>query len=399
MRVIIEKLDNFGRGITYINNKICFVIDALPLEDVEVEIIYENKKYMEARVVQYFKKSLFRVDKKCKYSSLCGGCDLIHLLFEKENEYKENKVRELVHKFHIDTEVKSIVYQDEYFYRNKIVLHKDGNNIGYYQKKSNSIVSIDSCLLVNKKINKLIEYIHNIDSIQGEILIRTSNDLLYSMISFSSNDDFDFSLLSMFDVIEYNKKIVTKEKYIVTNIGLKKYYLSLSSFFQVNIKLTEKLYDEVYNNIKILKPKTVLDLYCGTGTIGIYISDLVKSVVGIDNNPSNYYDAMNNKKLNKSNNVSFILDSVENVIDKFHNIDCIIVDPPRKGLDKKSLFEINRISPKSIIYVSCDIVTLMRDLSFFQDNYVVKYIKPFNMFPRTYHVETVSVLCRKTIEK
>ena len=104
---------------------------------------------------------------------------------------------------------------------------------------------------------------------------------------------------------------------------------------------------------------------------------------------------MNNKKLNKSNNVSFILDSVENVIDKFHNIDCIIVDPPRKGLDKKSLFEINRISPKSIIYVSCDIVTLMRDLSFFQDNYVVKYIKPFNMFPRTYHVECVCLLCRR----
>ena len=96
-----------------------------------------------------------------------------------------------------------------------------------------------------------------------------------------------------------------------------------------------------------------------------------------------------------SNNVSFILDSVENVIDKFHNIDCIIVDPPRKGLDKKSLFEINRISPKSIIYVSCDIVTLMRDLSFFQDNYVVKYIKPFNMFPRTYHCESIAVLERR----
>lgn len=395
MRVVIDKLDNFGRGITHINNKICFVIDALPLEDVDIEIIYENKKYMEAKVSYYYKKSPFRADEICKYYSLCGGCDLLHLFFEKENEYKENKVRELVHKFHINTEVKRIVFLDEFFYRNKIVLHKDGSNIGYYQKKSNSIVSIDSCLLVNKKINKLIEYIHNIDSIQGEILIRTSNDLEHSMISFFGNDNFDFSLLSMFDVIEYNKKIVTKEKYIVTNVGHKKYYLSLSSFFQVNTKLTEKLYDEVYDNIKLLHPKTVLDLYCGTGTIGIYISDLVDSVIGIDNNPSNYYDAINNKKLNQSNNVSFILDSVENVIDNFQDVDCIIVDPPRKGLDKKSLFEINRINPNSIIYVSCDLFTLMRDLSYLQKNYIIKYIKPFNMFPRTYHVECVCLLMKK----
>ena len=85
MRVVINKLDNFGRGITHINNKICFVIDALPLEDVDIEIIYENKKYMEARVINYYKKSPFRVDEKCKYYSLCGGCDLLHLLFEKEN--------------------------------------------------------------------------------------------------------------------------------------------------------------------------------------------------------------------------------------------------------------------------------------------------------------------------
>lgn len=399
MRVVIDKLDNFGRGITYINNKICFVIDTLPLEDVDIEIIYENKKYMEARVINYYKKSPFRVDEKCKYYSLCGGCDLLHLLFEKENEYKENKVRELVHKFHINTEVKSIVFLDEFFYRNKLVLHKDGRNIGYYQKKSNSIVSIDGCLLVNEKINNLIKSVRNIDFIHGEILIRTSNDLEYSMISCSGNDNFDFSLLSMFDVIEYNNKIVTEDKYIITNVGFKKYYLSLSSFFQVNTKLTEKLYDEVYNNIKLLQPKTVLDLYCGTGTIGIYINDLVDSVIGIDNNPSNYYDAINNKKLNQSNNVSFILDSVENVIDNFQDVDCIIVDPPRKGLDKKSLFEIDRINPNSIIYVSCDLFTLMRDLSYFQKNYTIKYIKPFNMFPRTYHVETVSVLSRKNVEK
>ena len=142
-------------------------------------------------------------------------------------------------------------------------------------------------------------------------------------------------------------------------------------------------------------PKTVLDLYCGTGTIGIYISDLVDSVIGIDNNPSNYYDAINNKKLNQSNNVSFILDSVENVIDNFQDVDCIIVDPPRKGLDKKSLFEIDRINPNSIIYVSCDLFTLMRDLSYLQKNYTIKYIKPFNMFPRTYHCESVCILERR----
>ena len=146
-------------------------------------------------------------------------------------------------------------------------------------------------------------------------------------------------------------------------------------------------------------PNSVLDLYCGTGTIGIYISKYCKSIVGVDYNESNIEDANKNKEINNVKNIEFICDKVENRINEFKNIDLVVVDPPRAGLDKKTKENLIRISPKMIAYTSCDPVTLARDIKDLSQNYEVKYIQPFNNFPRTYHVECVSVLCRKTLIK
>ena len=158
--------------------------------------------------------------------------------------------------------------------------------------------------------------------------------------------------------------------------------------------MTEKLYDEALKVVREDRPDNVLDLYCGTGTIGIYVSDYCKKIIGVDYNKSNIADANKNKELNKCKNIEFICDKVENQIDKFNNIDIVIVDPPRAGLDSKTKDYLKRISSKKIIYISCDPVTLMRDINDL-DSYSVKYIKPFNMFPRTYHVECVCLLERK----
>ena len=370
MQVKIEKLDSFGRGISHINSKICFIENALPNEIVEIEITKEKSKYQEAKVINYIETSKDRIEVDCPYYNKCGGCNLRHLSYEKENEYKENKVKELLkHIGNIDIKINNIVYGEEYNYRNKVTLHNSNNKIGYYEKNTRNIIPIDKCLLLDEKINNSIDKIKTNDK---EIIIRTSNDS--------------------------NEILFNEDKFIITNIGNKKYYLSKDSFFQINKFITKDLYDLVRKGIK-KRYNNCLDLYCGIGSIGIYISDLVNNVIGIDYNLSNIEDANKNKELNNIENISFICDKVENRIDSFKDIDLIIVDPPRSGLDNKTKRYLKEINPETIIYVSCDPATLSRDLNDLIDYYNIKEITPVNMFPRTYHVESVSVLSRRNVEK
>lgn len=390
----IEKLDNFGRGITYINDKICFVDNALPNEKVEIEITKEKKKYLEAKIIKILEKSEDRIKPLCPYSNECGGCNLSHLSYEKENDFKYNKVKDLIKKFiNEDIELKGIVYDKEYEYRNKIVLHGNNNVSGQYKKYSNDIVNIDKCLLVNNRINEIIKLLKP-NSIE-EATIKTSNNLNNILLDIKGNINNIDELKSKVDVLIINNKLLSPNKSIISNIGNNKYYLSSNSFFQVNRFLTESLYNEVLNIVKTINPCEVLDLYCGTGTIGIYISNYCREIVGVDYNKSNIEDANKNKELNNCNNISFICNKVENIIDNYKNIDLIIVDPPRSGLDDHTRDILKKMMSKTIIYVSCDPVTLMRDLKDLKEKYNIKYIKPFNMFPRTYHCEAIAVLERK----
>ena len=398
MQVKIDKIDNLGRGITYLNNKICFIENALPDEIVEIKIIKENKKYSEAVVVEYLEKSSLRIEEECPYSNLCGGCQLNHFCYNEENKFKVEKVKELIKKYaEINTDIiENISYSNRNHYRNKIVLHGDGEVLGLCQKNTNQIIPINKCLLENDKINELIQLLTYHNKGIKEVIIKTSNDNEESMISIVGEIDNEESLMNLCNVLIINGVYKTNKKNIITRIGSKKYYESISSFFQVNNTLTKDLYDEVLEEVKNKSFQTALDLYCGTGTIGIYISEYVGKIIGIDCNESNIEDANNNKKLNEIENIDFILDKVENQIDTFKNIDLIIVDPPRAGLDSKTRNYLKEINPKEIIYVSCDSLTLARDLKELKESYSITRIKPFNMFPRSYHVECVCLLCRKS---
>ena len=366
MRVIVDKLDNFGRGITYINNKITFIDNALPNEEVDIEITKEKNKYNEAKVLKYITTSKDRIEVDCPYYNKCGGCNLGHLSYDKENEFKENKVKELLkHIGNIDIKVNKIITGPEYNYRNKVTFHKSNNLIGYYQKNTKNIIPIDKCLLLDNTINNSIK---DISTSSSNLVIRSSNN---------SKD-----------------LLINNKESIITNIGNKNYYLSKDSFFQVNKFLTKELFDLIRKSIK-KKYNNCLDLYCGTGTIGIYISDLVNNVIGIDYSESNIKDANKNRELNKVDNISFICDKVENKINSFKDIDLIIVDPPRSGLDNKTKSYLKKINPEEIIYVSCDPVTLSRDLKDINDSFDIKEITPINMFPRTYHCESIAVLERR----
>ena len=401
MKLTIEKLDNFGRGIAYINDKICFIENALPGEEVEVKINNEKKKFYEAEAITILKESPLRIETECPYSRVCGGCQCNHMCYNAENNFKIEKIKSLLQKYGSLKEIKmnSFLYHDRNHYRNKIVLHGKNNELGLYQKESNQIIPISSCLLGNETINEMIQIIRKNNYCIQECTIKTSNDQKSIMVSITGEIQTPEELLKKVDVLEINGEYLTEKHSILTNIGKKKYYEGLSSFFQVNPNVTKDLYDLILEEVKGKKYKECLDLYCGCGTIGIYISDYVESIIGIDNNPSNIKHANLNKELNQCKNMKFILGDVEENIHNFKNIDLIIVDPPRSGLDSKTRSFITKINPKEIIYVSCDPVTLSRDLNELQENYTIREVNVLNMFPRTYHVETVSVLYRKTIEK
>ena len=396
MNVKIEKLDHFGRGITNINNKICFVENALPNEIVNIEIIKETKKYFLAKTIDFIEKSPSRIIEPCPFYNECGGCNLEHLSFSKENEFKRRKVQELLVKFAKinPTLVKETIFSDEYNYRNKVTLHGKNNIFGYYKENSNDLLKIDKCLLLDKKINELIKFLQKEENEIAELLIRTNNDSSKIMLKITGQVNNLETLKNKVDVLFINDKCLTSSEKIITTIGSKKYYLSIDSFFQVNKTLTEKLYDKVKEQVEKVRPNKLLDLYCGTGSIGIYVGEFAKEVIGVDYSKSNIEDANENKKLNNLNNITFINAKVENVIDTFKDIDMIIVDPPRAGLDQKTINNIERISPRHLIYVSCDPATLARDLNLLT-NYEIEEVTPFNMFPRTYHVECVCVLKSK----
>lgn len=393
MEVKIEKLDNFGRGITYLNNKICFVENAYPEEIVEIEIVKENKKIIEAKTIKVITKSNNRVESKCPYSNICGGCNFSNLKYEEELIYKTEKVKDLISKYTgLTNIVEDTNYINEYNYRNKIILHGKNNKLGLYEENTNNIVEINECLLVNNKINEIIKILKEENISIEEALIKTSNDEKEVLVSIKGKINNIDKLKDKCTVLIINDELKTTNSSIITNIGKYKFYESEKSFFQINKDLTEKLYDEALKIVEKVKPNKLLDLYCGTGTIGIYVSEFSNEIIGIDYNKSNINDANKNKELNNLNNICFICDKVENQIDNFKDIDMIIVDPPRKGLDQKTKEYLNTIKAKHLVYISCDLITFSRDINDLLKNYEVEYIKPFNMFPKTYHVENVAYL-------
>lgn len=395
MRVRIEKLDHFGRGITSINNKVCFVKGALDEEVVEVEIIRNKSKYLEAETINIIDGSLNREKVKCPYYNLCGGCHLLHMSYKRENKFKKEKVQELLQRYAglTNFNINDTCFLDEFSYRNKVVLHGKDKKLGYFSEKTHDLIEIDSCLLLPDKINSLIETLKKVaeKSDINSITIRTSNNLDKVMVKIDGKVNDINDIKDKVDVLIVNNKLISNENKIISKIGNISYYVSIDSFFQVNKTLTEKLYEKVLKYTKEIKPQKVLDLYCGTGTIGIYISKLAKQIIGVDSCQSSIDDALENIKLNNIKNIKFICNKVENVIDSFIDIDMIIVDPPRAGLDKKTIDYIQKVNPKNIVYVSCDPMTLARDIKLLK-NYQLEEITPFNMFPRTYHVECVCVL-------
>lgn len=393
-QVVIEKLDHFGRGIAKINEKIVFVPNTLKGDVVVIEIVKDNSSYALGKVVKYIEKQ--KRLSPCKYSNICGGCHLIDMDYSNQLEFKKEKIKELFKKnLGVDIILDDVITGNKSNYRNKINLHIKGEKVGFYALESHDLVEIDECYITKKEINDLLPKVKNLAKNNNidEVMIRYHNGLI---LSIKGNVSKDFLLKNFLDcslIYLNNKKIKGNE--VTENILDKRFRVSPKSFFQVNTSVSSKMFSKVRSYIKDKSFNKALDLYCGTGVIGILISDLVGEVVGIEVVSDAIEDANYNKKINNINNVSFICDKVENRIDSFKNIDLVIVDPPRSGLDKKSIANIMTIAPKEIIYISCDPTTLTRDLKELRGKYDISNVSIADMFPNTYHCESITVLKRR----
>ena len=395
MEVKVLKFDHFGRGLSKINDKVVFTIHALPNEIVDISIIKEKSHFMEGKIDKIIKPSSLRINPICPYFDKCGGCDFLHTTYDTEKEFKINKAKEVLGK------VDNFYETPDLFYRNKCTLHVKNNKIGYYEKSSNNIITIDKCYLVNEKINNVISDLQKFDFQNlnvTKIIIKTNQDKILLWLDNDVNDLF-MKEFSYIDIIICNNKVIKGNGYLEEEIDNKIFKITKEAFFQVNKVGLLNINKIIQDYLKNKSINHALDLYSGTGLWGILISNSVNNVTCIELNKEACLNAKDNLIKNRVTNVKIINGDVADYIDKFNNIDLVITDPPRSGLDKKTIEYLKRIKSKYFIYVSCDMQTLKRDLDLLNDVYKINEVNLVDMFRGTYHVECVCLLSRKTVDK
>ena len=396
MQVHIDRMDHFGNGIGNINGKIIFVKGALPGETVDVIITKDKKSFMEGTINTIIYKSSKRVEPFCKYFGVCGGCSLCHLNYENTLEYKKERVKNILSKFDIP-KINVIKNENDLYYRNKIELKIVDGKLGFYEKSTHNLIEIKECKVTKKSINKSFEFVKNMKLENANVTIRANyNDEVLIIIDSKEKpvilNPEDYKIVG----IVLNDKCIYGQDNFMEKINNLFFTVSYNSFFQVNNYINLELFNLIKENIV---GKTVLDLYSGVGTLSIVASKVVDKVYSIEVTQNAVKNALINAKINKCDNINFILGKVEDKIGFINDkIDTIIVDPARAGLDKKTIEVINNICPQRIIYVSCDTQSLANNLVDLT-NYEIKRFYILDMFSYTYHVECVSVLHRKSLEK
>lgn len=405
----IERLDHQGRGITYINGKIAFVKDTLPGEEIELKIIKENSKLIEAEPTSFLKESQLRVKELCPYYKECGGCNLLHMSYEEQIKYKQSKIVDIMKKYaDINGEViKQIVPCDRQFhYRNKVTL-KVKEKLGYFKEKTYELIPIEKCLLVNDKINEIIKILNGYTDLSNikEVVIKSFTDKETMLIIYLQEDEINENLLDYLSkhvdniiVYDNNKKMIKRigKSNIIARLMKKQFKIGANSFFQVNMDQTLKIYDKIADYLSKIEDSTVLDLYCGVGSIGLYSVSNYAKLIGVEIVPEAIENAKTNAELNSMENTKFLVGDTKTILmHSNYKADTIIVDPPRAGLDKSVIEDIKKINPNMLIYLSCDPITLARDLKLLSDLYDVEELIPYDMFPNTHHVETLVKLTKK----
>jgi len=463
-----------GEGIGHFDGMTFFVKDALIGDVICARATKLKKNYGYARVEEIKCPSTFRVEAKCPHHRRCGGCQIQALSYEKQLEFKQQKVRGNLIRIggfseaEVDEKMLPVVGMEEPFrYRNKaqfpVGMDKDGNVVtGFYAARTHSIIPVEDCLLGVKENAPILTAIKEwmlanqvgaYDETSGKGLLRhvlirygfTTKEIMVCLIingkKLPVSEDLVKRLIKIEGMTSVSININTKntnvilgdtteciwgqpyitdyihlrntsdelvespEEYTLTDTAVA-YRISPQSFYQVNPVQTEKLYSTALDYAELTGNEYVWDLYCGIGTISLFLAQKAKKVYGVEIVPQAIEDAKNNAKLNGIENAEFFVGKAEEVLPEFYNKlaegdamlspDVIVVDPPRKGCDEACLDTMLKMQPKRIVYVSCDSATLARDLRILCDGgYEIEKIRAFDQFAHTMHVETTVALTRK----
>ena len=419
-----------GEGIAKINGYTLFVNGALKGEKCKIHVTKVLTSYAYAKIVEIVEKSKHRLEPDCDTYKRCGGCSLRHIDYKETLKITKEKVQNLVNKMlKSRVEVNETIGMDlPYYYRNKTIYPIDGRKkIGFYSNRSHDIIPINECKIQTKLSQKIARYIvenykgtiYNEETREGvlrNIMIReafSSKEAMVVLVQTDSKVYIDVEkIVSKFNqiktiVINVNKKdtnvvlsntnvIVYGDGFITDKLGDYYFKISPNSFYQINPIQTERIYNYAIEKACLNKNDILCDLYCGIGTIGIFASKYVKKVYGIEIVPQAIKNAKENAKENDIMNIEFMEGDVELAFDKLlkNNVkpNVVIVDPPRKGLDKKTILNLCDLNLERLIYISCNPATLVRDLSELEKYYDIKTIQPFDNFCYTSHVECCSVL-------
>lgn len=442
--VLFEDLTHEGNGVCKIDGYPVFVPGALPDEKAVIKIVKTNKRFGFGILINLLTTSEERVTPPCKVYDKCGGCQTQHMSQGLQAEMKQNQIEHLLQKTAQLSDVivnPVIVMDDPWYYRNKIQMpvgEKNGEIItGFYQARSHQIIDdMDTCLIQHEIGNEILAEIrvlanelgitayneHEHKGILRHIIIRTGYETDEVMVTFVTNTkDLPHSnklieqltkkfpqIVSIVHNINLQKtnvivgkkmKLLYGKKYLYDNIGDLTFGISAGSFYQVNPEQTKKLYNIALDYAEIDENDTVVDAYCGIGTISLFLAQKAKKVYGIEIFDEAIQDAKMNAELNNITNAEFYQGAAEKVMPEWKangfNPDVIVVDPPRKGCDQTLLDAMVEMHPKRIVYVSCNPATLARDLKILKKTYDITKVQPVDLFPQTYHVEVVVKLERK----
>ena len=409
-----------GLGICKLDGLVIFVKGMIIDEVADVKIILEKKNYSIGIIDKLIEKSIHRIETDCHISYKCGGCDFRYI----DYNYQLKLKKDILESIFKDYQVEDIIKDDNpYYYRNKIQIPLKDNKMGFYRKNSNDIVEFEDCLIESEIANEIITDLKiqlndNQRKYIRHILIKHSKTTKEVMIGFIVNSfDINMDNIVSFLVNKYSeiKSIILnlndkktnvilgdKEKllygldYIYDEYDGIKVKISLKSFYQVNYDQMLKLYSLVKDLSLVDNKKSVLDLYCGIGTISLYLSRYAKSVIGVEIVDAAIKNAKDNAKINNINNASFILADARKDMDEYlMNKDIVILDPPRKGISEQLITSIKNSNVDKIVYVSCNPLTLNRDLKLLEDKYNIGKIYPVDLFPFTIHCECVVALDRR----
>lgn len=440
----IDNMGYEGEGVGKIDNFTVFVAGAIVGEKVEIKIVKVSKNYAFGKLLEIIEKSPSRIEPVCSIYKNCGGCNLQHIDYESQLDFKTNRVIQVINRIGKLEEVKihpTLGMESPYNYRNKVQLPANNKNgvvkIGFYAARSHDIINMETCYIQDTVADLVVKLTrqwikefniecYNEENHQGilrHIMIRKgikTREVMVVLVINGKNlphkEEF-IALISkkikgLVSVIQNTNSEKTNvilgphcitlwgKDSITDYIGEFKFEISPLSFFQVNSIQTEKLYSKALEYANLNGGEVVLDAYCGTGTISLFLSKKAKKVYGIEIVPEAIENAKINAKENKVDNTEFIVGEAEIIIPKLIEdgvrADVVVVDPPRKGCDKTLLEAISKMGPKTIVYVSCDPGTLARDLGILDElGYKTLEIQPVDMFSQTAHVECVARIVKK----